>query len=393
MLKNGLNKFVTDIMQMFVKDVLDLFLEAFLSVKPGTLQKEKRDAMAVLLADCGLKRGDAVPEVVQESPDVYTVKMPVGMTLQEFRNRSGAISQAIGDDVDVSFCLVGQSKLKMTIIRGKLKDFYVFEQVKFKNSAEFLIGPGKFGIVSVDFTKHPNMLVAGGTGSGKSTFMVQLIINTILTNPDVILHLIDLKSGIEFHTFKNVLSVESYADDIGPAADIIYKLDALMESRQKTLAGSGVVKLSDYNDRYPLRQMKYHLVIVDEFANLREEKGIKAIFDKVLRMGRNVGIFFVLATQRPTVDTIPGNFSANIHCRIAFKTTLERESEIILGYGNQEAAHISVPGRGIFQAVEQVEVQPMFIKNDDRVILPMLTGHLGRERIAEKIDTSGVLKC
>jgi DNA segregation ATPase FtsK/SpoIIIE-like protein len=93
------------------------------------------------------------------------------------------------------------------------------------------------------------------------------------------------------------------------------------------------------------------------------------------------------------VDTIPGNFSANIHCRVAFKTTNERESEIILGYGQQDAAHIMVPGRGIFQAIEQYEVQPMFIKNDDRVILPLLAGHLGRERIAEPINTSGVIKC
>jgi DNA segregation ATPase FtsK/SpoIIIE-like protein len=94
------------------------------------------------------------------------------------------------------------------------------------------------------------------------------------------------------------------------------------------------------------------------------------------------------------VDTIPGNFSANIHCRLAFKTTNERESEIILGYGKQDAARIAVPGRGIFQATEQIEVQPMFIKNDDRVMLPILKPKFKPYTLKDTIiDTSGVIEC
>jgi S-DNA-T family DNA segregation ATPase FtsK/SpoIIIE len=242
--------------------------------------------------------------------------------------------------------------------------------------------------------------MAGCTGSGKSTCLNQIIINTILTQtptdnkqPKILLNLIDLKSGIEFVHYKKCSIVNSYATDIQPAAEIILKLEKVAIQREKLFSNSGISKIDDYNSRYPYKQLPYHLVIVDEFADLRGQKEITAVFDKVLRKGRSSGIFFILSTQRPTVDTIPGNFKANIQCYLAFRTTSARESEIILGYGNQDAVKLNIPGRGILQTYDRVEVQPMYIKNDDRIINPMIKHTFRKEININKINMSGVMKC
>jgi hypothetical protein len=343
---------------------------------------------------CGIGNKENRPRIVKEDQHGYKVHMPNGTTSEDFKNKSLAISQAIGKDVNVEFKHVGKSTLHMKVIKDELKDQYEFEPIKFKHPTEIPIGHSNNGFISLHLSdKYPNLLIAGCTGSGKSTCLNQIIINTILTQSKdkVLLNLIDLKSGIEFIHFKKCSMVNSYATDIEPAEQIILSLEKIAKYREQLFVRSGVSKIDDYNKRYKNKQLPYHLVIVDEFADLREQKHIVSTFDRVLRKGRSSGIFFILSTQRPTVDSIPGNLKANIQCYLAFRTTSPKESEIILGYGNQEAYKINVTGRGIFQAYEKTTVQPMYIKNEDKIIVPLIKHTYRMDVVGNNIG--GVVKC
>jgi hypothetical protein len=359
--------------------------------------------MEKILKNSGIGKEDDYPKIIDLDKDSYKVHMPKGTSSEDFEKKSLVIAQSLGKNVEVEFEHIGKSTIKMDVIKNTLKNKYEFKSIQYKHPTEIPIGYSKKEFVSLHLSdKYPNLLMAGCTGSGKSTCLNQIIINTILTQtptdnkqPKILLNLIDLKSGIEFTHYKKCSIVNSYAVDIEPAAEIILKLEKITIEREKIFAKSGVSKIDDYNLRYKSKQLPYHLVIVDEFADLRGQKHITTVFDKVLRKGRSSGIFFILSTQRPTVDTIPGNFKANIQCYLAFRTTSARESEIILGYGNQEANKINIPGRGILQTYDRVEVQPMYIKNDNRVIIPLIK-HTFRKKLNEngtKINTSGVIKC
>jgi hypothetical protein len=354
-----------------------------------------------ILKNSGIGKDDNYPTIIDLDKDSYKIHMPNGTSSEDFKKKSLVIAQAIGRNIEVEFEHIGKSTIKMEILKNTLQTKYKFESIKYNHPTEIPIGYSKKGFVSLHLSdKYPNLLLAGCTGSGKSTCLNQIIINTILTQtpdqpnkqPKVLLNLIDFKSGIEFVHYKKCSIVNTYATDIKPAEDIILQLQKITTDREKLFAKSGVSKIDDYNNRYPHKKLPYHLVIVDEFADLREQKHITAVFDKVIRKGRCSGIFFILSTQRPTVDTIPGNLKANIQCYLAFRTTSARESEIILGYGNQDANQINVPGRGIFQAYNRVEVQPMYIKNDDRTIVPLIK-HTYRKEITQNENLTGVIKC
>jgi S-DNA-T family DNA segregation ATPase FtsK/SpoIIIE len=375
----------------FGKEIINFFTEAFFNTKIQFPERQNNDRMGLILDSCGLGS-----EVKKESDNSYLVTIPLGKTIRDYEKRAKAIETALGKDTEVSFQLVGESKVRMRIVKAVLLDQYPFEPIPLTSPAEILIGHSRRGLVTVDLTKYPNMLIAGATGSGKSTYLVGLILNILLTSKTIDLHLIDLKSGIEFHNFQNCTIVKSYATEIEKAEEVIDNLTLEMERRQQLLVEAGVVKLDDYNERQrDSRKLPYEIVIVDEFADLRGEKAVKAKFDKLLRKGRNVGIFFILSTQRPTADTVPGNLSANIQCRLAFHTSTAIESQIILGYGRFDAAKPMPIGRGIFQAYDTFLVQPMFIKNDERIIVPIIR-HLFRsksEKVEENINRTGMIKC
>lgn len=361
---------------------------------------QKQSEIEKILIQSGIGDEDNYPKLIKTNTNNYLVHMPTGTSTEDFEKKSLVIAQAIGKNIEVEFEHAGKSTVRMEVIKNILQNKYKFEPIKFPHPTEIPIGYSKKSFISLHLSdKYPNLLMAGCTGSGKSTCLNQIIINTILTQtptnnkpPKVLLNLIDLKSGIEFIHFKRCSIVNSYATDIEPAQQIIFKLEKLAIDRQKLFAKSGVSKIDDYNARYHNKQLPYHLVIVDEFADLRNHKEIIGSFDKVLRKGRSSGIFFILSTQRPTRDTIPGNLKANIQCHIAFRTTSKLESEIILGYGNQDAVKLNVPGRGIYQAYDMCEVQPMYIKNIDKVIVPLIEHTYGKE-VNNNDNLSGVIKC
>ncbi len=197
----------------------------------------------------------------------------------------------------------------------------------------------------VDFNSNPHLLVAGGTGSGKSVFL-HVLIKNVSKRKDTQLFLIDTKR-VEFSkyntdSYKNI--VTSSAGNYEEAVIIFEHLISEMESRYDTMEMLGISNLTDSADLF-----NKILVIVDEVADLLisdKDKKLENLIVQLAAKCRASGIYLVLATQRPSVNVLSGLIKANFPARLAFRASSRVDSQVILDQPGAE--HLLGKGDGLF---------------------------------------------
>ena len=85
-------------------------------------------------------------------------------------------------------------------------------------------------------------------------------------------------------------------------------------------------------------------MIIDEFGDwfIGAESDVTEKIQKIAAKARAAGIHVILATQRPTNDSISGNIKSNFDTRIAFKVSNNVDSRVILDKSGAER----LEGRG-----------------------------------------------
>ncbi len=204
--------------------------------------------------------------------------------------------------------------------------------------------------VYTDLTKMPHLLVAGSTGSGKTIFLNNLILNLLYqpTNsfksagPQSLRFILVDPKRVEFPVYQSLphlLCPIIY----GPAQTInaLKWLVKEMERRFDVLAGAKVRNISGYNEQCFKKgedPLPFIVIIVDELADLMAARGkdIEALIVRLAQMSRAVGIHLVLATQRPSVEVITGLIKANIISRVAFQVASQVDSRTIIDTAGAE---------------------------------------------------------
>lgn len=186
----------------------------------------------------------------------------------------------------------------------------------------------------LDLAKAPHILYAGATGSGKSVGLNAGIATLMKRNDPTNLRftMVDPKR-VELADYRASAFVDAVITDMDEAAEALEEVLKLMERRYRELETAGVKNISSYNDRFPNKPMAYHVLVVDELADLMDTHS-DTVFPILVRLGqlaRAAGIHMMLATQRPAADTTPKKLVSNIPTRIGFMTQSAVESRIILG--------------------------------------------------------------
>lgn len=240
-----------------------------------------------------------------------------------------------------------------------------------KNTWSVLIGSNRNGDIYHDFDKRKHLIVAGATGGGKSVVMKAIITALTLSKPDdVTFSLIDLKGGSSFARFRNLKQVVNFGIDNTEALEILKDVQQKMNDSYKKIVDNGYEDVSEAGIR------KRHFIVVDEAADLADDKACMAILTDIVRKGRGAGYYLIYATQYPSAQAIPMQIKRNIPARLCFVLDSASASVTVLdGSGAERLPEI--PGRGIYKEVKQTILQTPYMSND--LIKELIQPHIERK--------------
>ena len=227
-----------------------------------------------------------------------------------------------------------------------------------------------------NLTRMPHLLVAGCSGSGKSTFLRNVItsITSRFTPDEVKLVLFDLKKT-EFNLYaKDYLHSSGVITDIDSAVKMLRYLLDLSRERSKLMTDAGIISalrfeganaIDEYNAKVGSTLPRI-VVVIDEFAELTESEEIEALIFELARTGHGAGIHLILASQRAASDEIiTDRILANMPTRACFKMADKYDSFRIIGNAGAENL---VLGEMIYSSIEKTKKIKVPYKSEKKSI-------------------------
>lgn len=342
---------------------------------------------------CGLEnKNDEVPLVIKEeeknNQKTLVLHVPEGLSQKHFEQKQQELEQALNAKIEFGF----NKNLVMKLTSMNLSSHYPYEFQDGGKPLRIYCGMSHEGPFFLDIAKAQHIIVAGETGSGKSSLLRDLVLSLILNRHDVDLHLVDFQA-VELGIFENCRKVKSYGETPEDFEKLINdmeeenrrRLDMFRSVKNRVFINS----LQLWNEKFPDKAMPYKVVVVDEFARLAEKdyEDLLKRFRSRVSMDRKVGIHYIVSMQRPDVKCIEGSIKANMPTRIAFKTVSQVDSEVILD--QKGAENLKQPGRFLIKYCGEIkEAHALYIEADKvRKLLRLNKAFKTREELqTEKAD-------
>ncbi|PDY14142.1 chromosome partitioning protein ParA [Bacillus pseudomycoides] len=296
---------------------------------------------------------------------VFTI--PKGMNPEDVRKKEYVFKQYLSEYAELEGDLL---KFVIRIVPNEIKTVkYDYNTFKIqKEKLPIVCGVNKYGKYMIyDMVEHPHLLIAGTTGSGKST-QIRAILTTLIqhkTPEQLHLYLCDLKKS-EFHLFQKVQHVKSTTYTANSLYPVLVKLKKEMERRGEILNQYECSHIDQLPNKLP-----YFVLCIDEYPLLQNEKEILSIIEEISSIGRSNGVFLLLSMQRPDAKILEGKIKNNLTVTMGFRCKNATNSKIMDCAGAENIPR-SAKGRMIlnFDTLETIQAPYLTEEKAKEILKP-----------------------
>lgn len=189
-----------------------------------------------------------------------------------------------------------------------------------------------------DFDSDPHLLVAGGTGGGKTVLLRTLILALAKIG---VVDICDPKQA-DFITMADMkafqgrvaFSVDDIVEQFEKAFVIMMARYKFMNDERKRLNHKDLKKYYDYG-------LEPYFLVCDEYNALmsmldyKQRERVDSAIGNLLLLGRQAGCFVVIAMQKPSREDLGSKLQANINMRLSVGRLDEAGYDIMFGEVNR----------------------------------------------------------
>jgi S-DNA-T family DNA segregation ATPase FtsK/SpoIIIE len=296
----------------------------------------------------------------------YVFTLPTGINPDLLKKNFFVFEQIFGKSINLD----GEIKTFVLSVRKPKEEGEKDELIYSVEEIKKAVKGAKLGVIcgvnssgeykTYDLTKEPHLLIAGETGSGKST-QLRSILTTLILNKkpcELELYLADCKKS-EFHIFRRVEHVRCVLSKPKEIERMLMGIKREMDERSDL---TEMYEVGHIDDLPKGHKKPYIIVCIDEFVLLRKNEEIMETLIDIVCVGRTLGVFAMLSMQRPNAKTLDTTIRAQCTVAMGFQLRDKTESRIV---NTPNAEKITDPGYFIMNADKLYDLQAPYLELDD----------------------------